>query len=79
MQINRSKAGRNKISIPDRRNELQNNVTFQCDTCGKSFSRKSKLIMYEKLNCENLLHCEVCGRTFTRKNDFNMHMITHTG
>ena len=44
----RSKANRKKDSIPDRRNDLQNNVAFQCDTRGESFLRKFKLIMHEK-------------------------------
>ncbi|XP_024909702.1 zinc finger protein with KRAB and SCAN domains 7-like, partial [Cynoglossus semilaevis] len=54
--------------------------TFRCDTCGKSFLRKSHLQRHMRVHTgEKLYSCQVCDKVFNQISNLNLHMKSHTG
>eukprot|EP00116_Pleurobrachia_bachei_P008952 sb/3469214/ len=54
---------------------------FQCEKCGKRFSRKEIYKTHDQLvhSGEHPFKCKVCGKRITRKGGMKNHMRTHTG
>ena len=53
---------------------------YECDTCGKSFTRLGTLRVHLRTHsCENSHECEVCERQFNKASVLKKHLLTHTG
>ncbi|XP_060936927.1 zinc finger and SCAN domain-containing protein 12-like [Limanda limanda] len=53
---------------------------FKCDTCGKVFKWKSRLIKHAKVHTdEQPFSCKTCGKLFKHKKSVEFHMRAHTG
>ncbi|XP_070377107.1 zinc finger protein 26-like [Dermacentor albipictus] len=54
--------------------------TFQCDFCPRSFSRKDRLTAHLSSHTGNRpFACHFCRKTFTRDDTLKVHMRIHTG
>ncbi|ODV57936.1 C2H2-type zinc finger protein ASCRUDRAFT_40106, partial [Ascoidea rubescens DSM 1968] len=57
-----------------------NNNTFTCDKCQKSFSRAYNLKSHQKTHSnEKPFPCKICGRPFARQHDRKRHEFLHQG
>ncbi|XP_056388377.1 oocyte zinc finger protein XlCOF7.1-like [Hyla sarda] len=53
---------------------------FSCPECGKHFTKKSSLVMHEKIHRgERPFACLECGKSFTKKSNLSVHERIHTG
>ncbi|XP_036371036.1 zinc finger protein 235-like [Octopus sinensis] len=56
---------------------------YICDTCGKSFSNSSNLIIHRRSHTgERPYHCDYCGKSFARRSDcssLKSHRSIHMG
>ncbi|CRK95902.1 CLUMA_CG009348, isoform A [Clunio marinus] len=51
---------------------------YQCDNCGKKFSRKQPLIKHlntHKVYRTKDFHCQICGNSYFRKNGLERHIL----
>ena len=52
---------------------------FQCEDCGKGFSRASSLMSHKTVHTgEQPYHCDECGKSFRHYNTFAMHRAIHS-
>ncbi|XP_033209820.1 zinc finger protein 23-like isoform X2 [Belonocnema kinseyi] len=59
---------------------LQNLKPYQCQHCGRRFTRPHEKVKHERIHTGEKPHaCEVCGKTFRVSYCLTLHMRTHTG
>ena len=53
---------------------------FECDICGKAFSRADHLTVHMRTHSGSRPHlCETCGKVFSDSSNLAVHMRTHSG
>ncbi|XP_016837124.1 zinc finger protein 813 [Nasonia vitripennis] len=59
--------------------ELQNQKPYQCQHCGRRFTRPHEKVKHERIHTGEKPHsCEVCGKKFRVSYCLTLHMRTHT-
>lgn len=56
----------------------ENDVTFLCDVCSKTFSNETLLGHHMKIHRGETMKCPHCGKVFTILKDFKIHVRFHT-
>ncbi|XP_070404323.1 zinc finger protein 260 isoform X2 [Nothobranchius furzeri] len=60
--------------------KVQKEQKFNCDDCGKQFSRISNLNIHLRVHTgQKPFFCELCEQRFSSKTNLNRHMRVHTG
>lgn len=58
----------------------EENLTYECETCSKTFKRKEHLFQHKKSHSgERPFGCTTCGKAFSRKEHLLRHTVSHTG
>ncbi|CAI9743587.1 zinc finger 91-like [Octopus vulgaris] len=69
-----------RIDLSDDVENEEGKTSYDCDTCGKLFSRKTNLLTHRRIHTgEKLCHCDTCGRSFSRNQGLTRHRRVHTG
>ena len=71
--------GNFKLSLEEReqvKKEMMGLNTYNCSTCDKTFTKKSKLRVHEK-NCNTKHVCTTCGKSFASKYYLKDHELSH--
>ena len=50
---------------------------FQCDECGKRFTRQGGLHLHKKIHSDIRFECDKCGKKFVQKSQLTVHMKVH--
>lgn len=58
---------------------LKSKQSFDCQVCGRSFTRKDKLKNHCRIHTGDIFTCPVCQRTCLTKDALQRHMRIHTG
>ncbi|XP_063782682.1 zinc finger protein 585A-like isoform X2 [Pseudophryne corroboree] len=78
-QVGNGKCTSNTKSIPKRRSS-SSKKPYHCIQCGKNFTRKSSLIVHQRVHTgEKLFMCTECGKRFAFKSSLVRHLRTHSG
>ena len=57
-----------------------NSIAYDCEFCGKSFSRETQLLGHKKIHKpKESFECQTCGKHFKNWNNLHRHQLVHTG
>ncbi|XP_052833841.1 zinc finger protein 3-like [Octopus bimaculoides] len=69
-----------EIDFPDEEKNERDKTSYNCDTCGKLFSRKADLVIHQRVHTgEKTYHCDICGKSFSQNGNLTYHKCIHTG
>ncbi|CAI9743562.1 zinc finger 239-like [Octopus vulgaris] len=54
------------IDLSDDVKNEEGKTSYDCDTCGKLFSRKTNLLTHRRIHTKPY-HCVICGKLFAQK------------
>ena len=68
----------NMQALEQHARQHEEDKTYVCNVCGKSFKMAHYLIVHKQQHREKRFHCDLCQKTFTYKCNMQKHRETHT-
>lgn len=68
-----------EIRVMPERPTSKTKITYECDLCGKTYSKRSNLDSHKRIHTgiKNFT-CDQCGKSFSQKGNLAGHLLTHS-